>query len=210
MKIAVLDNGPGYLRHVYRAERSPGHDFSLVPALELADTDLEPFDVFIAPNGTDHVALFASKKKIRAFLDDRGIVMCFCGWVTDWIPGARWRMSTDIPLRTYAIAAPDPRHPLLAGVDLAEVNVTPEGKRGFWTCGHIEVGPGADVLMTDNRGRCVMFVDERTTSGAVIATASGPLPGFGDDGAAFDRLFDNALEWSVKKRAEARARRVEA
>jgi hypothetical protein len=200
MKIAVLDNGPGNLQHVYDAERFPGHSFSFIPALRLAHTDLAPFDVFIAPNGTDHVALFGSRDKVRTSLEGGGIVMCFCGWVTDWIPGARWRMSTDIPLRTYGLSTPNPAHPLLHGVDLASVNVTPAGKRGFWACGHIDVSPGAAVLMADNLGRCVMFADDTTFAGAVIATASGPLPGFGDDGAVFDRLFANALSWSESRR----------
>ena len=196
MRIAVADNGLGHLGHLYGSERFTGHEFALLPSLELPQTELAPYDVFIAPNGTDHVALFAARERVRRYLDDGGVVMCFCGWVTDWVPGAQWRMSTDIPLRTFAITAPLPGHALLRGIDLEQVNQTAHGKRGFWSCGYIEVTPRADVLLVDNKDRCLLFVDERTTRGAVLCTASGPLPGFGAEEAVFDRLFENALLWA--------------
>lgn len=203
MNIAILNNGTGEPSMLYRTERLSAHRFEFIPALQLGRTDLSPFDMFIAPNGTDHVALYKSREKIRAFLDEGKIVMCFCGWTTDWIPGARWVMQTDIPLRTYSIRFPNPAHPVLEGVGIEEVNLS-NGKRGFWSCGHIEVTPNAEVLMMNNLNQCVMFVDEKTTRGAIVATASAPVPGFGEKGKegnlhAFDQLFENLLRWSEHK-----------
>ena len=203
MNIAVLDNGIGYIPEIYNAEKYPAHSFTIIPALSLEQADLSEYDMFIAPNGTDHVALFRNREKIQELLDRGGAVLCFCGWTTDWIPGSTWEMQYNIPLRTYEVTFPDPDHPLLQGVRINEVNIS-NGKRGFWVCGHINAAPDAEILMVNNLNEPVMILDERSTAGTIVATASGPLPGSGEEGAgephSFDILFENILQ-----RCEARA-----
>lgn len=199
MRIAVLDNGIGYIPAAYSPERLAGHSVTIIPALALGSANLNDYDMFIAPNGTDHEALYRNRQAVRSLLDNGGAVLCFCGWNTDWIPGARWQMQMNIPLRTYEITFPNPEHPLLAGVCIDEVNIS-NGKRGFWTCGHIETSGNADVLMVNNLNEAVFIVDENTTNGCIIATASGPLPGFSEDTEgsrqhSFDILFDNILRY---------------
>ncbi len=197
MNIAVLDNGIGYIPETYSTENFPGHAFTIIPALSLGQTDLSTYDVFIAPNGTDHVALYRNREKIQSFLDDGKALLCFCGWTTDWIPGSTWEMQYDIPLRTYEITFPNPSHPLLRGIKIDEVNIS-NGKRGFWVCGHINPAPGAEPLMVNNLNQAVMILDEHTTKGTIVATASGPLPGFAEEGSterhSFDILFENILQ----------------
>ena len=203
MNIAVLDNGIGYLAETYNADNFAGHSFTIIPALALGESDISGYDIFIAPNGTDHVALYRNRDKISDFLAGGGAVLCFCGWTTDWIPGSTWEMQYNIPLRTYEITFPDPEHPLLRGIRIDEVNIN-NGKRGFWVCGHINSAQDAEVLMVNNLNEPVMILDEHTTNGTIVATASGPLPTFeehpGEERHSFDILFQNILE-----RCEARA-----
>ena len=208
MHIAVLDNGIGYIPEAYGPERLAGHAVTIIPSLEFGSANLNDYDIFIAPNGTDHEALYRNRHIVRAFLDNGGALLCFCGWHRDWIPGSRWRMQMNISLRTYEITFPDPDHPLLKGVRIEEVNIN-NGKRGFWTCGHIEAAEGAEVLMVNNLNEPVMIADRKTTPGLIIATASGPLPGFSDDAEgerphSFDILFDNILRYcqAASSRAE--------
>lgn len=206
MHIAVLDNGIGYIGQVFSSENYPDHTFSVIPALELGSNDLGDVDMFIAPNGTDHVALFRNREKIRALLDSGGSLLCCCGWTTDWIPGNRWEMQTNIPLRTYEVSLPNPEHPILSGARSEELNIS-NGKRGFWACGHIEASPDAVPLMVNNLNEPIMIVDEGTTRGTIIATASGPLPAFGegttaDDGDprhSFDIIFENILDYCAAR-----------
>lgn len=197
MNIAVLDNGIGYIPEIYNAGKYPAHSFTIIPALSLGQTDLSGYDMFIAPNGTDHVALFRNREKIRTLLDRGGALLCFCGWTTDWIPGSTWGMQYNIPLRTYEITFPNPDHPLLHGISLDEVNIS-NGKRGFWVCGHINAASDAEILMVNNLNEPVMILDEKSTAGTIVATASGPLPGSGEEDQegphSFDILFENILQ----------------
>lgn len=139
------------------------------------DPDLSNYDVLIAPNGTDHVALYRIKDKIRAFLDRGGAVCCFCGWFTDWIPGNRWIHDNSHPTREHRHILGDDPHDLMHGVDLARLDHNRHGISGWWACGYIEPANGANVLIKDPWERALVIYDDVTTPGAIYATASGPI-----------------------------------
>lgn len=173
LNIALIDNGvegatayfgagPGV---VYRRERITAH----------WRPDFSNDDLIIAPNGTDHVALYEARAAVHAQLDRGGMLACFCGFFTPWIPGNVWRHDNRHPLKAVRYEAGADRHGLLDGVDIGQLSVEPHGISGWWACGEILTADPASVLLRDNFGRVVMVADDVSSRGLIVATASGPL-----------------------------------
>jgi hypothetical protein len=95
------------------------------------------------------------------------------------------------------------RRGLLAGVPLDHLNFS-HGMSGWWACGFIEPAPGADVVLEDTWGRPVVVLDEATTAGAMLLTASGPLAGvaWGDEHAGLLTLYRQPA--GLRRRPEGR------
>lgn len=136
--------------------------------------DLLTYDLLVVPNGSDHVAMLKIKNQVRAFLDAGKALVCCDGFFTAWVPGNQWRM--DNSRRTLDVRyTPSPdRHGLLQGLDLDELNFS-HGMSGWWSCGYIEAAPGTDVLLADTWQRPIVVLDEVSTAGRMLLTASGPL-----------------------------------
>ena len=166
------------------------------------DPDLAGADLVVVPNGSDHVALWRAAGRVRAHLDGGGTLFCFDGWFTPWVPGNRWVMDNGRPTRDVRYRPGTDRHGLLAGVALDDLTFS-HGMSGWWACGYVEPAPGADVLLEDTWGRAVVVLDEATTPGAMLLTASGPLAaaGFGPDHAGLLALYDNLLAYAAGRRA---------
>jgi hypothetical protein len=138
------------------------------------DPELQGYDLVIAPNGTDHVALYRIRHKIKAFLDAGGTLFCFDGWFSDWIPGNRWIMDNSkktIDIRYLLGEDPDGLGKLFS---IADLNFS-HGISGWWACGYIEPAPSATVLIADTWGRALAVIDRVSTKGLIVMTASGPL-----------------------------------
>ena len=203
IKAMVISNGIHALPHVYRDNHKVQYHFEEVTGD--FDPDLSPYDLLIVPNGTDHIAMMKIKDKVAAFLEDGKTLFCFCGWFTSWVPNHQWVM--DISKKTidvrYKIGAD--RHHLFDGLDIAELNFS-HGISGWWACGYIKADPRADVLIEDTWGRPLMVLDEVTTPGMIVLTASGPLAdvGYGDRGKdkpehIISRLFNKCLDLVTQK-----------
>jgi hypothetical protein len=141
------------------------------------DPDLSGYDLVIAPNGTDHVALFRIREKIRQFLDGGGALFCFDGWFTDWIPGNRWVMDNSKKTIDVRYILQDDPDGLAQHFSIADLNFS-HGISGWWSCGFIEPAPGAQVLIADTWGRALAVIDRVSTNGLIVLTASGPLGDF--------------------------------
>ena len=138
------------------------------------DPDLMPYDLLVVPNGSDHVAMLKIKDKVRTFLDAGRALVCCDGFFTAWVPGNQWRM--DNSRRTMDVRyrpGPDP-HGLLKGLDIDQLNFS-HGMSGWWSCGYLDAAPGADVLLADTWQRPIVVLDEVSTNGRMLLTASGPL-----------------------------------
>jgi len=157
--------------------------------------DLSADELVIAPNGTDHVALWGARDRIRAHLDHGGALACFCGWFTAWVPGNRWIHDNTHPTREVELRLVSDQRGLFNGVDLAKLNVNRHGIRGWWACGYIEPAPGAEVLLADTWDRAIVVLDETTTNGPQFLTASGPLGDYRRDGDpdGLSRLYLNLI-----------------
>jgi hypothetical protein len=157
--------------------------------------DLMPYDLLVVPNGSDHVAMLKIKDKVRTFLDAGKALVCADGWFTAWMPGNQWLMDNQLPTREVRyLPGPDP-HGLLQGFDLDEL-IFSHGISGWWACGYLRAAPGADVLLADTWQRPVLVLDEVSTPGRMLLSASGPLADFsraGQPDSALVTLYRNFL-----------------
>ncbi|MFD2784543.1 hypothetical protein [Hymenobacter rubripertinctus] len=136
--------------------------------------DLTPYDLLVVPNGSDHVAMLKIKDQVSAFLDAGKALVCCDGFFTAWVPGNQWLM--DNSRRTLDVRyTPGPdAHGLLENLPLDELNFS-HGMSGWWSCGYIQAAPGAEVLLADTWQRPIVVLDEVSTPGRMLLTASGPL-----------------------------------
>jgi len=163
------------------------------------DPPLEDFDLLVAPNGSDHVAMFRIRDKVRRFLDSGKALFCFDGWVADWIPGHRWRHDNSKPTRELRHVAGDDSLGVLRGVHVPAMDENAHGIIGWWYCGYIEPAPQAEAPIRDPFGRAIVVTDAWSTPGFLFLTASGPLGDYGDGASPHARLYHNLLDYTVKR-----------
>lgn len=172
---AVVANAATGLARAFPA--SPRVRYTLAPAGPDLQADLSRADVLIVPNGSDHTALLSIDKQVRAFLDEGGMLFCFDGWTTDWIPGHRWVDGDGEKAADVRYSVRTDRYGLLHGVNLNDFQFS-HGVGGWWASGYIEAAPEAEVLLEDAQERAIIVLDEATTNGSMFLTANGPLGGF--------------------------------
>lgn len=191
LKALIISNGIEGLSRLYQSNDHIHYD--IVEVTQHFDPDFTGYDIVIAPNGTDHVALFRIKERINEFLGQGGTLFCFDGWFTDWIPGNRWIM--DNTKKTIDIRYKLKDDPYELGKQFSPEDLTfSHGISGWWSCGYIEPAPKASVLLEDTWGRPLIVIDESTTRGLMILSASGPLADVSyattDDNKAYKAMAD--------------------
>ena len=167
------------------------------------DPDLTPYDLLVVPNGSDHVAMLKIKDKVRAFLDAGKALICSDGWFTDWVPGNQWVMDNSKRTIDIRYQLKTDRYGLFNDIDLNELTFS-HGMSGWWACGYIRVADGADVVVEDTWQRPIIVLDEVSTNGIMLLTASGPLADVtfsGDKEEALVKLYRNFL-----RRVQAKSR----
>ena len=168
------------------------------------DFELDPsgYDLIVAPNGTDHLALFRQRHVIREFLDAGHALLCCCGWFVDWVPHNRWIHDNSHATRDIRHFAGKDTLGLLQGVELAALDHNEYGISGWWACGFIEPASGADALIKDTWGRALVVVDSHTTKGLMLLTASGPIGDYSrvmGGSSPIGQLYENFLGVLVNK-----------
>lgn len=172
IKALLIDNGIEGLRSLFKSSEKIHYDFvETGPNFEL---QTEGYDLLIAPNGTDHIALFRKKDQVAAFLENGGTLFCFDGWFTDWIPGNRWIMDNSKKTIDVRYQLGDDHHNLGSKFSIDDLNFS-QGISGWWACGYIQPANDAQILIKDTWGRALVVIDSKTTKGLIVATASGPL-----------------------------------
>lgn len=171
LKALVIDNGIEGLNGLYRSDERVSYE--MVEVEKDFDPDLTTCDLLIAPNGTDHIALYRIRRKVRDFLDRGGTLFCFDGWFTDWVPGNRWVMDNTKKSIEARYRIKDDPYGLSRRFSVGDLNFS-HGISGWWACGYIEAAPRASVLLEDTWGRPLVVIDDTTTKGLMVLTASGP------------------------------------
>ncbi|GAB4146881.1 MAG: hypothetical protein Tsb0016_17490 [Sphingomonadales bacterium] len=169
-----------------------GPDFAL---------NLDGADLVIVPNGSDHFALMKARDEIARFLARGGILFCFDGWTMPWLPFHEWVMDNAQRTADVRYHRGIDRYRLLDGVDIDALTFR-HGISGWWACGYIDPAPGADILLHDTWDRAIAVVDDVSTPGLLVLTASGPVGAYdGTDASAqaLSRFYRNMLDLAQSK-----------
>lgn len=153
------------------------------------DPDLTPYDLLVVPNGSDHVAMVKIKDKVRAFLDAGNALVCSDGWFTNWVPGNQWTMDNSKKTIDIRYAVKTDRYGLFTDLNIDDLTFS-HGMSGWWSCGFIQAAEGADVLVEDTWHRPIVVLDEVSTGGKMLLTASGPLADMTYDGSKKSPLVE--------------------
>lgn len=174
---AVISNGLHDIHKYFVSNEKVRYD--IIPVTKDFDPNLGPYELLVVPNGCDQIAMARIKDKVTAFLEAGKTLFCFDGWFTNWVPGNQWIMSNEKKTIDVRYTIKTDRHHIFKGINIDHL-IYNHSISGWWACGYIEASPKADVLLEDTWQRPIIVLDERTTNGTMILTASGPL---GDTGA---------------------------
>ena len=164
--------------------------------------DLDDADLLIVPNGSDHVALMKVRDDIARFLARGGSLFCFDGWTMPWLPFHEWVMDNAKRTADIRYHQGVDRYRLLDGVDIDALTFR-HGISGWWACGYIDPTADADILLYDSWGRAIAVVDDASTPGLMVLTASGPVGFYDEDGpsaAALSLFYSNLLALAARRR----------
>ena len=166
---------------------------------------LEEYCAVILPAMIDEVYLHRFKNKIRAYLDNGGVVFSFIQNFTDIIPGNSGYIASKAPIKDRVVSFSDSESSkiIFDGVREYDINYR-RGVKGFFNRGYFQpeknIGEGLELLLEDNDGKCVAYIDRATTAGIIVAAAASDLFEFGlFDNTTARRMGPNILSWLEKE-----------
>ncbi len=171
IRALIISNGIEGLSSLYKS--TPQIHYDWVEVGPHFDPDLSGYDLLIVPNGADHIAMYRIREKVHAFLDQGGTLFCFDGWFTDWVPGHRWVMDNTRKSIDVRYKIKDDPFQLAEHFRAEDLNFS-HGISGWWACGYIEPAAHGHVLLEDTWGRPLVVIDDTTTNGLMVLTASAP------------------------------------
>ncbi|MEQ6354568.1 hypothetical protein ABNX05_08075 [Lysinibacillus sp. M3] len=138
---------------------------------DLPYTDLRAYTGLIITNLVEEQFLLEHKDVLNQYLSQGGVIFSLTETSLPWLVGVpSWKRS-PIPLKDREIIIKEPIHPLFAGIDAYDINYR-KGVRGFFSRGYFEKIPlHAEVLVTDQSGATIIYVDRDSTNGTIFAGA---------------------------------------
>lgn len=138
---------------------------------DLPYVDLTIYKGIIITNYVEEKFLFEHRDKLLQYLEQGGVVFSLAETSLPWTPSiGKWRRS-PIPIREREIIIKEPLHPLFERIDAYDINYR-KGVRGFFSRGYFEEIPkGVKVLVTDQSDVPIMYIDQNSTNGTIIAGA---------------------------------------
>lgn len=159
-KIAGLSSGVHFQRAFYADPEFAGQ-FAVLPVWELAATNLLDYAALWIPRESNQNVLLANRDKLARYLADGGTIVCFDEVNQPWLPAGTWRLR---PASLATIRVAD--HPLVA-------HLTPEQVR-WHAHGAYDAYPEATVLIDDGAGAVLLFLDEASFAGTLLAGTLDP------------------------------------
>ncbi|MGE7988221.1 hypothetical protein [Lysinibacillus fusiformis] len=150
-------------------DRSRGLTFLYL--YDLPYTDLRAYAGLIITNLVEEKFLFEHKSLLEQYLQQGGVIFSLTEVSMPWLVGVpNWKRS-PIPLKDREIMIKEANHPIFAGIDAYDLNYR-KGVRGFFSRGYFDNIPlHADVLVTDQSGATIIYVDRNSTNGTILAGA---------------------------------------
>lgn len=168
--------------------------------------ELEKYCAIVLPAMVDEIYLHRFVNKIRAYLDNGGVVISFMQNYTGILPNNTGYVASSVPIkdRDVHFAQGESSEYIFDGIREYDVNVR-RGVKGFFNRGYFELdrfpqGQKPEVLLEDNQGKCVAYIDRTSTNGIILAAAATDLLGFGlFDNTTARRMGPNLLGWLEKE-----------
>ncbi|MGE7092890.1 hypothetical protein ACQKII_15830 [Lysinibacillus sp. NPDC048646] len=138
---------------------------------DLPYADLRAYAGLIITNLVEEKFLLEQKVLLNQYLQQGGVIFSLTETSLPWLTGVpNWERS-PIPLKDREIIIKEPRHPLFTGIDAYDINYR-KGVRGFFSRGYFDNIPlHAEVLVTDQSGAVIIYVDHDSTNGTIFAGA---------------------------------------
>jgi len=159
-KIAGLFSGVHFQKGFYEdAEFGPG--FAVLPDWELAAANLHDFAALWIPRECNQNLLVTNRDKLRHYLEEGGTIVSFEMANQPWLPAADWVLR---PANMDSIRIAD--HPMVSHLTIENVKWHSHGLYSAY--------PGVTVLIDDSEGGVILFLDDATFAGTLIAGTLDP------------------------------------
>ena len=194
-RIGAVYSGISYQHGVLNSEEYRER-VEILPVCDLPETDLTAYDVLIFPRGTDQEITYGIRHKIRGFLDSGRVVVSFGEVTKEWLPSCNWDgvvPEDDGPLEIKK------KHPVLERLEAQDLHWH-KGATGWCCHGHFIASPDAEVLVTNELGDPVMYIDRQSTRGVILAASQLDAichAYHGIEGAK--TLLNNTLNWAMNE-----------
>jgi hypothetical protein len=176
-RLAALYGGNAPQRRTFADSRFAQFFDEVIYLGDLGTTSLTPFDGLVVPSRLHIDRRNAHGDQLRSFLDAGGSVITFGQQPDPWLPEVEW---THRPTNFWWWLDPDgdsglrfrqPEHPFFE-------YVAPEDCEWHFH-GSFDPPEGATVLITDDEGGAILYIDEDTWAGRTVVTTLDPTYHFG-------------------------------
>lgn len=193
-RLAALAGGSApHLRTFHESDYADGFD-RVVHLFEFGDADLAGVDGLFIPSRLHIGRRNAHGDRLRGFLERGGTVITFGQQPDPWLPEVEW---THRPTNFWwwleddgdsGLRFPRADHPFFEYVPPADCE--------WHFHGSFDPPAGADVLIEDDEGGAVLYVDDRTWAGRTIVTTLDPVYHYGSYFMpATDRFLSGVIPW---------------
>lgn len=138
---------------------------------DLPSVDLTAYAGIIITNHVEEQFLLEHKTILDEYLLQGGVIFSLTEISLPWLANvANWKRS-PIPLKDREIMIEQSNCSLFKGIEPYDINYR-KGVRGFFSRGYFEKVPAqAEVLITDQSGVPILYVDRHSTNGTIFAGA---------------------------------------
>lgn len=151
------------------------HRLVFIDNYDLPDVDLSAFVGLVITNYTDEGFMVKHKALFEQYLAQGGVIFSTAEMGESYIPNVpEWRRSPT-PIRERDIIVVNKEYPMFKNIEEYDLNYR-QGVKGFFTRGYFEHVPAqAEIIVQDEIGAPIIYVDRHSTNGTIIAGAGTDL-----------------------------------
>lgn len=194
MKMAILYAGHSFHHEFLQKEKYRTLFEGIIYLLDLPQEDLSPYDILVVPARTNQEFLFKHRQKFLDFLEAGKWLISFGEVYQPWLPNTGWKFCKtnfnwwvkqggELPLTVR-----DSSHPLFKFISVDDARWHYHGV--FYPT------EGAHVLLENEKGEAIIYEDDVSFAGKLIATTLDPIYHIGADFIPQAEIFlDGFLKW---------------
>ena len=162
---------------------------------DLPHTDLSAFAGLIITNYVDEEFMLLHRSIFDDYLEAGGVICSLAEMSKSYLPNAPIWHRSPTSIREREIQLTEPVYPMFAGIDPYDLNYR-QGVKGFFTRGYFkEVPKGAHIIVQDESGAPIMYVDRQSTNGVLIVGSGTDLyQVYRDEKSSANRLASQMIE----------------